>query len=121
MSELEDALNELQLHNQQLQTVMMQKQSLMIQDKEMEKALEEIEKSGGEEIFKSIGPILVKTSKEAIKKDLEEGREEKADELLDNVDEIVSNIIPPRRGTDWSKVRSEQWKQRMKRKADRRL
>lgn len=76
MSELEDALNELQLHNQQLQTVMMQKQSLMIQDKEMEKALEEIEKSGGEEIFKSIGPILVKTSKEAIKKDLEEGREE---------------------------------------------
>ncbi|OGK50085.1 hypothetical protein A3A55_01215 [Candidatus Roizmanbacteria bacterium RIFCSPLOWO2_01_FULL_40_14] len=48
-------------------------------------------------------------------------REEKADELLDNVDEIVSNIIPPRRGTDWSKVRSEQWKQRMKRKADRRL
>ncbi len=76
MSELEDALNELQLHNQQLQTVMMQKQALMIQDKEMEKALEEIEKSGDEEIFKSIGPILVKTSKESIKKDLEDSREE---------------------------------------------
>ena len=49
-------------------------------EEELEKVIgvlrAEIEKSGGEEIFKSIGPILVKTSKEAIKKDLEEGREE---------------------------------------------
>lgn len=75
MSEVEDTLNELQAQNQQLQTIMIQRQALMMQDKEIEKALEEIEKSG-EEIYKSVGPILVKTSKEAIKKELEEGRED---------------------------------------------
>lgn len=76
MSELEEMLGELQMQNQQLQTIMIQKQALMIQDKEMENALEEVEKCTDEDIYKSVGPILVKISKEAIKKELEEGREE---------------------------------------------
>jgi prefoldin beta subunit len=75
MENLEELLNELQLQNQQLQTILIQKQSLMIQGKEVERALEEIEK-GGEEIYRSVGPILVKTNREDIKKDLEEDREE---------------------------------------------
>ena len=75
MENLEDLLNELQIQNQQLQTVMIQKQSLMIQSRETEKALEELEK-GCEEIYKTIGPILVRTNREDIKKDLEESKEE---------------------------------------------
>lgn len=76
MGEIEDVLGELQMHNQQLQTIMIQKQAIMIQDKEMEKALEEVDKCTGEDIFKSMGPILVKTTRESIKKELEEGRED---------------------------------------------
>ena len=75
MENLEELLNELQMQNQQLQTVLIQKQSLMIQSRETEKALEEIEK-GCEEIYKTIGPILVRTNREDIKKDLEESKEE---------------------------------------------
>lgn len=76
MSEAEEMLNELQMNNQQLQTVMIQKQALMIEDREIEHALEEMGKFTGDDIFKSVGPILVKTTKESVQKELKEGREE---------------------------------------------
>lgn len=64
------------MQNQQLQSVMMQKQALIIQSKEIEKALEEISREDSEEIYRSVGPILVKADKEKVKKDLEEQKEE---------------------------------------------
>ena len=47
----------------------------MIQSKEIEKALEELE-GVDDEVFRSIGPILVKTTKSKVKKELEELKED---------------------------------------------
>ena len=47
----------------------------MIQNKEVEKALEELEKVN-DDVYKSVGPILVKTNKTSMKKELEENKEE---------------------------------------------
>ena len=48
----------------------------MIQDREIEKAQEELKKVENPEIFRSIGPIVVKADKSDIDKELEETREE---------------------------------------------
>ena|SRR3989344_4194573 len=76
MGDLENIIMQLESQNQQLQIVMSQKQSLMIQNKELERALEEIDKLKDEDIFKSVGPILVKTKKADIKKEMEENKED---------------------------------------------
>lgn len=73
---LEEVLAQLQVQNQQLQNVMMQKQALIIQSKEIEKALEEISKEDTQEVYSSVGPILVKADKDKLKKELEEEKEE---------------------------------------------
>jgi prefoldin beta subunit len=91
MSEIEEIFGELQMQNQQLQTITMQRQSLLIQQKEMEKALEEVEKTADEDIYRSVGPILVKTSKETIKKELEEGKED-ADLKLKSLEKQEARI-----------------------------
>lgn len=75
--ELENLLGQLQMQNQQLQTLILQKQALMVQEKEIDNALEEIEKSG-DDVYRTVGPILVKTQKNAITKELQETKEEVA-------------------------------------------
>jgi chaperonin cofactor prefoldin len=45
MSELEEALQQFQMQNQQLQIILAQKQGLVIQNREIEKALDELKKS----------------------------------------------------------------------------
>ena len=76
MGELEELVQQIEVQNQQLQSIMLQKQTLMIQDREIEKALEELKNEGNQEIYKSVGPILVKTEKGSVTKELEETREE---------------------------------------------
>ncbi|MBI4018286.1 MAG: prefoldin subunit beta [Candidatus Aenigmarchaeota archaeon] len=76
MENLEEILGHLQMQNQQLQNVLMQKQALILQDKEIEKALEEINKEDTQEIYRSIGPVLVRSEKEKVRKELEEQKEE---------------------------------------------
>ena len=76
MGEIEDVIGQIEVQNQQLQSIMMQKQSLMIQDREIERALEELKKPENQEVFRSVGPILVKTEKETINKELGDTREE---------------------------------------------
>jgi prefoldin beta subunit len=72
MSEdLEKTLAEVQIHNQQLQEILRQKQLMAMQKAEIEKALEELEKSD-DNVYRSLGPILIKQPKETVKKDLEE-------------------------------------------------
>ena len=75
MNELESLIGHLQLQNQQLQTLMMQKQSLTIQTREIEKALEHLE-IASDDVYRSVGPILVKTPKADVKGQLEEEKEE---------------------------------------------
>lgn len=75
MSELENLIGHLQMQNQQLQALLVQKQALAIQSREIEKALEYLELAT-DDIYRSVGPILVKTPAKDIKGKLEEEKEE---------------------------------------------
>lgn len=74
-SEARDIINAIQLYNQQLQAVMIQKQTLLVQNREIESALEELDKNP-EEVYKTVGPILVKSTKDDVVKELEESKED---------------------------------------------
>lgn len=69
-------LLQMQTFQQQLQSVVLQKESLNIQAIEIDKALEELKKLKGEEdVYKAIGPILVKSTKSELEKELKEKKE----------------------------------------------
>jgi prefoldin beta subunit len=74
-NEMERTLIQVQSQNQQLQAIMVQKQQMVLQQKEIEHALEELEKAK-DDVYKSIGPVLVKSTKESVKTDLAELKEE---------------------------------------------
>ena len=98
MGELENLIGHFQMQNQQLQAIMVQKQTLGMQAKEIEKALEQIEVSTGD-VYRSVGPVLVKTSKDAIKKQLEEEKED-IDIKLKTMEnqEKIQGMIPSGQG-----------------------
>lgn len=48
-------------------------------------------------------------------------QEEKTEDFWDNFEEKMSNLLPPRRGTNWSEVRSQQWQKRLSRRRKRAL
>lgn len=69
-------LLQLQTFQQQGQTLALQRESLSIQKLELDKALEELKKAKeGEDIFKAVGPILVRSSKSEQLKELGEKKE----------------------------------------------
>ena len=74
-NELENLIGMLQTQNQQLQAIMMQKQALGMQGREIEKALEHLE-TATDDVYRSVGPILIKTPAADIKGQLEEEKEE---------------------------------------------
>lgn len=43
-------------------------------------------------------------------------KNQKTQEFWDDIEEFVENIIPPKRGSDWSYERRKKWKKRMERK-----
>lgn len=73
--EAQQVLMELQTFQQQMQTVLMQKESLSIQNMEIEKALEELGKSEHDDVYKAVGPILIKSTKKDLTKELNEKKE----------------------------------------------
>ena len=73
--EAQQILMELQTFQQQMQTVLMQKESLSIQNMEIEKALEELGKSEHDDVYKAVGPILIKSTKKDLTKELNEKKE----------------------------------------------
>ena len=73
--EAQQVLIELQACQQQMQTVLIQKESLNIQNLEIDKALEELKKVKKEDVFKAVGPILIKSEKAKLEKELEERKE----------------------------------------------
>jgi len=73
--EAEEILLNIQNQNQYLQNIMIQKQTLQIQLREVEAALQELEKAK-DDVFKAVGPILIKSTKEELKKELEEGKDD---------------------------------------------
>lgn len=72
----QQVLLQMQTFQQQLQNVALQKESLSVQNVEIEKALEELRKlKENEDVYKAIGPILVKSTKKDLEKDLKEKKE----------------------------------------------
>lgn len=75
LEDLEKLISDVQAKNQMLQNIMMQKQTMMMQSKELEQALDAIEKND-DEIYKAVGPILIKSTKEDVKNELSEKKED---------------------------------------------
>ena len=74
--EAQKYLMELQTIQAQLQNIAIQKETFTIQNIEIEKALEELEKTDdNEDVFKAVGPILIKTKKADMVKELNEKKE----------------------------------------------
>jgi prefoldin beta subunit len=74
--EAQQMLMQLQGFRQQMQAIAVQKEGMQIQKMENDKALEELEKmKESEEVFKAVGPILVKSTKKDMKKELQERNE----------------------------------------------
>jgi prefoldin beta subunit len=65
----EQKLQELQLLEQNLQNLLLQKQAFQMEFSETQSALKEIE-SSGEEVYKILGQLMIKTSKIKMKEEL---------------------------------------------------
>jgi prefoldin beta subunit len=73
---LQEQLAKMQQSQQNLQTIMAQKQQLEIEQLETDKALEELKKTGDDDIvYKHAGSILIKSNKKDLIADLEERKE----------------------------------------------
>ena len=74
--EAQKYLMELQTIQAQLQNIAIQKETFTIQNIEIEKALEELGKADdNEDVFKAVGPVLIKTNKADMVKELNEKKE----------------------------------------------
>ena len=71
MDNQDNKIQEMQMLEQNLQNLLLQKQAFQIELSETESALKEIE-SAGDEVFKIIGQLMLKTEKSKIKKELSE-------------------------------------------------
>lgn len=73
--ETKNLVTQFQAYQQQLQAVLIQKESLKLQDLEIEKALEELEKTKEKKAFKIAGQIMVLKPVEELKNELKELKE----------------------------------------------
>jgi prefoldin beta subunit len=69
------ALTQMNVYQQQMQILISQRQQMEIQMKEIETAVDELKKETAEEVFKAIGPALIKKKKEAVVKDLADAKD----------------------------------------------
>ncbi len=74
--QIQQQLVQFQQVQQQAQTVGTQKIQMEMQLKEIEKTLEELEKINADsDIYKSVGPLLIKSEKNDVKEELKEKKE----------------------------------------------
>jgi prefoldin beta subunit len=79
---LKEQISRLQQLQQNLQAIMMQKQQIELEIVETERALEELSKTTtSDSIYKAAGPLLIKSEKDTIEKDLTE-LENKINQML---------------------------------------
>ncbi len=97
----EKKIQEMQILEQKLQNSILQKQAFQIELAETESALKEIEKSG-DEIFKIIGQLMIKSEKSKIHEELLNKKKilelriksfEKQENLLNEQSEKIRNEI----------------------------
>ncbi|MBI4181522.1 MAG: prefoldin subunit [Candidatus Aenigmarchaeota archaeon] len=67
-------LNQAQMYQQQMQGIAAQKEAVNMQLMELSGALDELEKATGA-VYKVAGPLIVKSEKAELKKDMEEKKE----------------------------------------------
>lgn len=73
---LKEQLARLQQLQQNLQAIMMQKQQVELEISETERALEELKKTTSDDIvYKQAGPLLVKSNRDNLMKELDEKKE----------------------------------------------
>ena len=107
---LKEQLSRLQQLQQNLQAIMMQKQQVEIEIVETDRALEELKKIGTQDpVYKSAGPILIKSQKEDLLKELGEKKElsntrvmvlaKQETRVKDNLKEVENKINQMIRGT----------------------
>jgi prefoldin beta subunit len=100
---LREQVSRLQQLQQNLQAIMMQKQQVEAEAIETDRALEELRKMGSDDtVYKSAGPLLIKTKKDDVIKELEEKKELSNTRLMvltkqesrvkDNLKEVESKI-----------------------------
>ena len=61
---------------QQLRNVLIQKETIKLQIAEIDTALDELEKTKEEKVYKVVGNVMIKKSKEEVEKELKEGKED---------------------------------------------
>lgn len=100
--EVQQLIVQAQSFQQQLQLVENQKEALSMQVVESNKALDELGKPGGGEVYKVTGPVLVKVGRDEARKDVESRKElamlrlktiEKSESSLkDRLDELKGKL-----------------------------
>lgn len=94
MEENNTKIQEIQMLQQNMQSLMMQKQSFRFELSETQAALKEVENSG-DEVFKIVGQLMVKSDKSKIKEEL--SNKEKLIELrvnsLDKQEQLLSENL----------------------------
>ena len=73
--ETKNLIAQFQTYQQQLQAILIQKESLKLQNLEIERALEELNKTKQKNAYKITGQIMVSKPVEELKKELNETRE----------------------------------------------
>ncbi len=73
--EVRGMIMQFQAYQQQSQMIIGQKDATKAQILEIDRTLEELGKAGDKEIYKSVGPILIKTTKGEMGKELTEKKE----------------------------------------------
>ena len=110
---LKEQVARLQQLQQNLQAIMMQKQQVELEVVETDRALEEIRKTGIEDVvYKSAGPLLIKSKKDDVIKELEEKKElsntrvmvltKQETRVKDNLKEVENKINQMIRGAQGS-------------------
>ncbi len=72
--ETQREIQEIQILEQNFQQIIMQKQAFQYESNETETALEEVKKSDGD-VFRIVGQVVIKSTKEKIEKDLSHKKE----------------------------------------------
>ena len=72
--ETQQKIKQLQMFEQNFQTILMQKQAFQMELTETENALAEMTKSDGE-VYKMVGQIMIKSNKDKIKEELTKKQE----------------------------------------------
>lgn len=105
--ETERQIQELQLLENSMQSLMMQKQSFQMEFSEIENALGELEKTK-EDVFKIVGSVMIKAKKDELVKELKEKKEllQVRIKSLDSQEEKISSAAENLRAKVLAKIQN---------------